>query len=410
VVVAGTGSVLATVATIPGALDGLLGTGSPADLLRLVAVPAFAWAAYRDIRTRRIPNRLWPPLVAVGVLALGLDFAGGLPSGFEGNLALLRIAVSVGLVAPLGYVFFRVGGFGGADAKAVIALAVLFPLYPVYYLPFDALPMHAATLGVFSLTVLTNAVLAGALYPLALAARNLARGQVAPPMVVGRPLSVDGLATAHGSLMETPDGYTRRGLDLDALRMYLRWRGTTLPALRADPDHHRDPASLPPPEARNPPGDGAVDDGPPVADGGGQSIPGNRTQSDDGGTRELDSDGEPGAGPVGTAGDTAETTDTADAADAADAAGTVDTDAGNGIDADDAWGAEAFLEAVEGTAYGTTPSKLRDGLEVVADPGRETVWYTPGIPFVVPMFVGLLVGLTYGDVLFVLLRALGLLP
>jgi preflagellin peptidase FlaK len=38
------------------------------------------------------------------------------------------------------------------------------------------------------------------------------------------------------------------------------------------------------------------------------------------------------------------------------------------------------------------------------------VWFTPGIPFVVPMSVGLVVALTYGDVLFVVLRLLGLLP
>ena len=358
-------------------LSALLGLGSPADLLRLVAVPAFAWAAYRDVRTRRIPNRLWPPLVGVGVLALALEFATGLPAGFEGDIALLRIAVSVGLVAPLGYVFFRIGGFGGADAKAVIALAVLFPLYPVYYLPFDALPMHAATLGVFSLTILTNTVIVGALYPAALATRNLLRGQVAPPMVVGRPLSVEALATAHGSLMETPGGYTRRGLDLDALRMYLRWRGTTLSALRAAPDRHRDQTSLPPPGARNDPGDGAVADGPPVADGGTQGMETEREPAPDEGA------GEP-------------TTVTG-------------ADAANGVDADDLWGAEAFLDDVEGTAYGTTPRKLREGLEVVAEPGRETVWYTPGIPFVVPMFAGLVVALTYGDLLFVLLRALGLL-
>jgi preflagellin peptidase FlaK len=363
-----------TVAAAVAALEAPLRLGSAADLLRLVAVPAFAWAAHRDVRTRRIPNRLWPPLVAVGVAALALDLASGLPAGFEGDLALLRIAVSVGLVAPLGYVFFRIGGFGGADAKAVIALAVLFPLYPVYYLPFDALPMHAATLGVFSLTILTNTVVAGALYPAALAVRNLLRGHLAPPMVVGRPISTGALATAHGSLMETPEGYTRRGLDLDALRMYLRWRGTTLSALRADPDRHRDPTSVPPPAARNDPGDGAVGDGPPVADGG---------------TGEL----EPGP---------------ADEAVAPDAT-VAGTDAANGVDADDPWGAEAFLEDLEGTAYGTTPGKLRDGLEVVCEPDRETVWFTPGLPFVVPMFVGLVVALTYGDVLFVLLRALGLL-
>lgn len=380
-------TVAAVVAVVVAALSDLLRLGSTADLLRLVAVPAFAWAAYRDVRTRRVPNRLWPPLVAVGVLALALEFADGLPTGFEGELALLRIAVSVGLVAPLGYVFYRIGGFGGADAKAVLALALLFPLYPVYYLPFDALPMHAATLGVFSLTILTNTVVAGALYPAALATLNLLHGRLAPPMLVGRPTSIEDLPTAYGSLLETPAGYTRRGLDLDALRMYLRWRGTTLSALRAAPDRHRAPASIPPPESRNDPGDGAVADGPPVADGGKEV--------------EWESfEDPPGADAV----------DTADTVDPAAASHETADDSPADESLEDPWGAAAFLADVEGTAYGTTPEKLRDGLEVVADPDRETVWVTPGIPFVVPMFVGLVVALTYGDVLFVLLRALGLLP
>jgi preflagellin peptidase FlaK len=200
-------------------------------------------------------------------------------------------------------------------------------------------------------------------------------------MLIGRPVSIEALSTAHGSLLETPEGYTRRGLDLDALRMYLRWRGTTLPALRADPDGHRDPTSLPPRGVRNDPGDGAVGDGPPVADGGSQ-----RLESD-----PADEAAEPAPVAVGP-----EVIDGVDGVD--------------GAAVDDPWGAESFLDDVEGTAYGTTPSKLRDGLEVVADTDRETVWYTPGIPFVVPMFVGLVVALTYGDVLFVLLQVLGLLP
>lgn len=39
---------------------------------------------------------------------------------------------------------------------------------------------------------------------------------------------------------------------------------------------------------------------------------------------------------------------------------------------------------------------------------REAVWISPGIPFIVPMFVGLVVALIYGDILFGVLRALGI--
>ena len=44
---------------------------------------------------------------------------------------------------------------------------------------------------------------------------------------------------------------------------------------------------------------------------------------------------------------------------------------------------------------------------MLTDPNRESVWITPGVPFIVPMFVGLLVALTFGDLLFVLLRLFG---
>jgi len=35
------------------------------------------------------------------------------------------------------------------------------------------------------------------------------------------------------------------------------------------------------------------------------------------------------------------------------------------------------------------------------------VWISPGIPFIVPMFFGLLLSLVYGDVLFTAVAALG---
>lgn len=47
----------------------------------------------------------------------------------------------------------------------------------------------------------------------------------------------------------------------------------------------------------------------------------------------------------------------------------------------------------------------RDAEELRAIAEEDAVWISPGIPFIVPMFVGLLVALTYGDVLFALMRA-----
>jgi preflagellin peptidase FlaK len=323
------------------------------DLLRLLAVPALGWAAWRDVRTRRLPNRLWTPLVAIGLLTLALDASSHLPlTTVDDRLFFVRVGVSVLILVPLAYGLWWLGGFGGADAKALMTLAVLLPTYPVFYLPTDAYPLVATTLGVFSMTILTNAVLVGLAYPLYLGGRNALRGDRSILMFVGRRTDVAALSNEHGRLFETTEGVTRDGLDIDALRMYLRWRGTTLSALRADPDRHRDPASV---GETYDPTDGAVD----------ADVDGPATDP-------------PTADPV------------------------PDVDAG----ADDPWAAERFLDDIEGSAYGTTPEKLREGLRVVTT--RETVWLSPGVPFIVPVFLGLVVALTYGDLLFGLLRALGM--
>ena len=334
------------------------------DLLRLVAVPVLGWAALRDVRTRRVPNRTWLPLVAVGVVALAWDVL-LVSTGFGLRLFALQVGLSLGLVAPLGYVFWRLGGFGGADAKAVMTLALVFPASPAFYVPLavetalsgplppalattllrTTYPVELTNSGVFSLTILSNTVLVGLAYPLALALRNLPRGEITPAMFIGRPVAVEDVLGEYGRLLETPEGFTRRGLDVDALRMYLRWRGVDLETLRADPDRYRHPL----PTERNDPGDGSIVD--------------NERALTDGGPRRA-------VRPL------------------------------------DSWGAERFLESH--SAYGTTPAELREGLEVLAEADRESVWLTPGIPFILPMFAGLVVALTYGDLLFALLSALGL--
>jgi preflagellin peptidase FlaK len=212
-------------------------------------------------------------------------------------------------------------------------------------------------------------------YPLFLGVRNALSGDWASIMFLGRRTDVAALPSEHGRLFETTEGFTRRGLDVDALRMYLRWRGTSLEALRSAPAAHRDPESVGETFA---PTDGAVDAG------------------------GAETEGSPLAAPVGATGQV-----TGDDRDGGD-----DRDRGDEQEAgqkqvadDDPWAAARFIDDVEGSAYGTTPETLREGLAVVTT--RETVWLSPGLPFIVPLFVGLCVALAYGDVLFAVLRGLG---
>lgn len=308
-----------------------------ADLLRLCCLPVLGWAAYCDLRTRRVSNRTWLPLIAIGGALLVWEtwsvWSGA--RGAEQGLFTLRVAVSIGVVAPLGYLFWHAGAFGGADAKALVALCVLFPTPPSYSFLSTTLPL-AVTSGVFSLSILTNAALAGGVYPLWLFCRNAHAGRFSSAMFVGVPVGWRAIPETHGRLLGSTNG-----LDLDALRMYLVWRDATLDELRRAPGTHRDPASLP--VERNPPGDGAVG---------------------------------------------------------------MLTDGGEPTVHEDPWGAAAFLEDA-GDAYGTTPDGLRRALDVLVT--RETVWITPGVPFLVPLFAGLCVALVYGDLLYGVMGALGMI-
>ncbi|MCU4926973.1 peptidase A24 [Halobacteria archaeon AArc-dxtr1] len=320
------------------------------DLLRLVAVPVFAWVALRDIRTRRVSRSVWIPLGILGAVLLVWDGWLGWNAGGAAwtEEFLLPAAVSFGFVVPLAYLFWWIGGFGGADARALLTLALLFPTAPRYAVGGVELPLAPGVIEAFSFTILTNAVLVGIAIPIALAAWNGVRGRLTPAMFLGWPVSWERLPETHGTLLETRAGHSLGGLDLDALRMYLRWRGLTLAELRESPDRYRDPASLP--EEPNLPTDGAV----------------GATPETDGG--QLD---EPAMAGVGL--DEANATE-------------------------DAWGAAAFLDDIEGSAYGTTPATLREGLEVLVSE-KEEVWISPGTPFLVPVFLGLVVALLYGDVL-----------
>ncbi|ERH07122.1 MAG: archaeal peptidase A24 related protein [Halonotius sp. J07HN4] len=329
------------------------------DLLRLLVIPVFGWAAWQDIHTRRITNRVWPPLVILGGLLLVWEaiqlFVFGAPGG---RPFMIRAGISLLFVAPLGYAFWWFGAFGAADAKAMIALAVLLPTFPSYALGGIELPVADTTIGVFSLTVLTNAVLLAVVAPVGLGLGNLLRRRIEPVvMFLARPVQIDTLPNRHGRLFETRDGLTHDGLDLDALRMYLRWRGLSLAALEDEPDVARDPVSI---DDTNEPTDGRSN----VAD-------------------DLDWD-------------------------ATDALPTVDATDPEHLD--DPWGVDRFFSSVDRSTYGTDPEQLRAGLELLATTDDETVWVSPGLPFVVPMFAGLLVAFTYATCFSVLLRWLGVIP
>ena len=118
------------------------------------------YACYSDIKTRTVANELWLIMILVGIpLAIYNFHLYGMPF-------LNRFGISLLFTSLLAYLFFRLGLFGGADAKSLIGIAVLIPTNPLHSsLIFDPFP--------FAITTLFNAAVISLIGPLTLFFYNL---------------------------------------------------------------------------------------------------------------------------------------------------------------------------------------------------------------------------------------------
>jgi preflagellin peptidase FlaK len=95
------------------------------DGIRLITgTVLLAYASYTDIKTRRAANILWVVMAIVGIILLVIQYLDG---GFPNFWYLVFVPIMIVLM----YAFFQMRLlFGGADAKALMALAILVPILP----------------------------------------------------------------------------------------------------------------------------------------------------------------------------------------------------------------------------------------------------------------------------------------
>lgn len=207
----------------------------PVDLVRVVAALAvFGYASVLDVRERRVPHKVWLPLVAVALLAFAADLVMG---NAQDKLTLAAISLAFGVL--FGYGFYYMGTFGGADRYALVVLALVFPSYPMFVLPtVGTIPAVVSRTPIFVLAILGNAVILGVFYPLRIFVRNIVEGNVTNPvlMLLARKVPVDELHDHFGRIIEHPDrgvSLSRSGVlsygggvtDIDFVRDYVEWRG-----------------------------------------------------------------------------------------------------------------------------------------------------------------------------------------
>lgn len=237
------------------------------SLLRLlVGVVFLGYAAYSDLKTRRVNNKVWMVLGLIGFIILAIDLSLRseafwphylifIPAGIlfydvyndreliideDGfhfvPLAILLYSIAVLVVIIQGYltfsegrllffqlltipamivlahIFFQLGLLkGGADAKALMALAVLVPFYPIFY----GFPLIESTAQVteamsvlfpFALVILMNSAILIIFAPLVFLGINARGGNLQfPQCLFGYKVNLNRFPE-HAWLMERVDG------------------------------------------------------------------------------------------------------------------------------------------------------------------------------------------------------------
>lgn len=137
--------------------------------------PSIPWDRLRAGSVRR-GGRWAEPLAYLGV-GLLLLVAGGLGGvGAAGVLPWTVVAVYLSVLLARGLFESRIFG-GGADAKALMVVALFLPFGVAPLLPSPTIATTLLTSLPFSVTVLLNALLLSMVVPAWLAVRNLRRGE-----------------------------------------------------------------------------------------------------------------------------------------------------------------------------------------------------------------------------------------
>jgi preflagellin peptidase FlaK len=112
------------------------------------------YASWSDYKTREVSNRVW---MLFAPLALLLSIAELLL--YESS-KLPLFGLSFGITAIIAFVLFYSGGFGGADSKALMCIALALPFSPqTLFTPVLAVGVSPLSQNLFPLTIFSNAVL-----------------------------------------------------------------------------------------------------------------------------------------------------------------------------------------------------------------------------------------------------------
>ena len=154
------------------------------NLIRLITgAILLTYASYTDVKTRRAANKLWIIMAIIGAVLLLIQYLDG---GFPNIWYLVFIPIMIALM----YLFFQMRLlFGGADAKALMALAILVPIQPTMLR--EQLPLWESFMP-GSWIIFANATILFLLIPLSLLVYNIGKRNVKfPHSLLGYVITVE---------------------------------------------------------------------------------------------------------------------------------------------------------------------------------------------------------------------------
>jgi len=112
------------------------------------------YASWSDYKTREVSNRVWVLFAPLALLLSLVELLLYEPS------KLPFLGLSFGITAAFAIILFYAGGFGGADSKALMCIALALPFSPeTLFTPVLAAGVSPLSQNIFPLTIFSNAVL-----------------------------------------------------------------------------------------------------------------------------------------------------------------------------------------------------------------------------------------------------------
>lgn len=133
-----------------------------------ISLAFLLYASWSDYKTREVTNRVW---IVYAPIAIALSITELL---FYQSTRLALFGLSIGITVAIAFVLFYSGGFGGADSKALMCIALALPFAPTaLFTPILASGVSPLSQNIFPITILSNSVLVAAFSAVALLLYNL---------------------------------------------------------------------------------------------------------------------------------------------------------------------------------------------------------------------------------------------